>query len=286
MTPRTAAAALCAAVILLALPARAEGERVVVGSKAFAESWILGEALALLARRSGANVEHAQNLGTTEITYAALASASIDVYPEYTGTIREVLLRGVPADTKEAMSAALAQRGLGVSAPLGFDDGYALATSEAVAARESLRTISDLRRLPDLRVGLTHEFMARPDGYPGLVARYGLALREVRGVQHELALDALARGELDVVDVYTTDAQIESTAAAPPRGRSRVLSSLRRGAALPPGLARAGATRVRGDDAARRGRRRGSHAGRQRRGHARRAQRSGGRERARTRLAE
>ena len=98
MTRRTAVVAFVVALTFFARVAAA-GERVVVGSKAFPESWILGEAATLLAHEAGAEAEHRENLGATEITYAALTSGSIDAYPEYTGTIREVLLAGAHADS-------------------------------------------------------------------------------------------------------------------------------------------------------------------------------------------
>jgi osmoprotectant transport system permease protein len=197
--------------VALALPAAAQSERVVVGSKAFPESWILAEAVTMLAQSTGARAEHAQNLGGTEITYGALASGSIDVYPEYTGTLREVVLRGAAGAALDItdMRTELARRGIGLGDPLGFDDSYALATTARRADGDGLRSISDLRRAANVRVGLTHEFLGRADGYPGLAARYGLALSDVRGIQHEMALEALGHGDLDVVDVYTTDAQIE-----------------------------------------------------------------------------
>jgi osmoprotectant transport system permease protein len=66
--------------------------KVAIGSKAFPESWILGEAATTLARRAGGDAEHRRNLGGTEIVYDALRAGSIDVYPEYTGTIAEVML--------------------------------------------------------------------------------------------------------------------------------------------------------------------------------------------------
>lgn len=204
-----AAAVLLVALVAWTSLAHAAGEQVVVGSKAFPESWILGEAAAMLARTAGAKAEHRQNLGATEITYAALSSGAIDVYPEYTGTIREVLLHGAGGATLESLRSELARSGIGMSDPLGFDNSYALATTAAAEQRLGLHSISDLRHLPDARIGFNHEFLGRPDGWPGLVARYGLSAHDVRGVQHELALEALARGELDVTDVYTTDAQID-----------------------------------------------------------------------------
>jgi osmoprotectant transport system permease protein len=203
---------LVSVLVLFASTARA-AERVVVGSKAFPESWILGEAAKLLAGQSGANAEHAKNLGGTEISYAALESGQVDLYPEYTGTIAEVILHDPALATRlsdlTALREALAPRGLTVSDPLGFNDGYALAASRAAAEKYGLRTLSDLARLPDLRVGMTHEVLGRADGYPGLAARYGFHFSDLRGVQHELAMDAAGRGDLDIVDVYTTDAQID-----------------------------------------------------------------------------
>jgi osmoprotectant transport system permease protein len=192
-----------------ALASSAREASVTIGSKAFPESWVLGEALAALARGAGADVDHKRNLGGTEIVFAALASGGIDAYVEYTGTLREVILHAPRDASLAAMREELARQGLGVSDPLGFDDTYALAVTEATRTRYHVKTISDLARVPQARAGFTHEFLGRRDGYPGLAAHYGLTLADVRGIQHELAFDAIARGDLDVIDIYTTDAQIE-----------------------------------------------------------------------------
>ncbi len=183
------------------------GARVTAGSKAFPESWILGEALRALAAESGAEATHAKNLGGTEITLAALRSGAIDIYVEYTGTIDEVLLREHPQDGQRRQ--ALAAMGIGMSERLGFDDSYALATLPDIATKSDVHSLSDLARHRELRLGLSHEFIGRKDGLPGLTARYGLSAESVRGVQHELAYEALRTGSIDVLDVYTTDAQIE-----------------------------------------------------------------------------
>jgi len=184
--------------------------RVTVGSKAFPESWILGEALAGRMRAEGVpDVDHRHNLGGTEIVYQALRAGDIDVYPEYTGTILEVILHAPRTMSPAEMRAALAREGIGMSEPLGFNDSYALAVPAAVQKRYGLRTISDLATHPDLRLGLTHEFLGRSDGYPGLASHYGLTMPHVLGIEHELAYAALASGRIDVTDIYTTDAQIQ-----------------------------------------------------------------------------
>ena len=144
------------AVTLCALPVHAEAEHIVVGSKAFPESWILAEGATVVATGVGANADHAKNLGGTEITYAALASGQIDLYPEYTGTIAEVILHQPGLRSLDGLREALAALGIGMGDPLGFNDGYALAASSAAADKYRLRTLSDLARWADLRVGLTH----------------------------------------------------------------------------------------------------------------------------------
>lgn len=197
--------------VLLCLPGSARAERGVgVGSKAFAESWILGDALTLAMRDAGVDgVEHRRNLGGTEIVLQALRSGRVDVYPEYTGTIQEVVLHAPRALSEAEMRAALRKIGLGMSAPIGFDDSYAIAATAEAARRYGLSRLSDLAKHPEIRLGLTHEFLGRSDGYPGLAARYGLSRKNVTGIQHELAYAALESGKIDATDIYTTDAQIE-----------------------------------------------------------------------------
>ncbi len=190
------------------VPARAQDGTVAVGSKAFAESWVLGEALTQIARSAGAEAKHARNLGGTDIVYAALKSGSIDVYPEYTGTIAEAILKLPGRPSLAEMRSRLAAEGLGISDSLGFNNGYALAVNPETARRLGLEKISDLAKHPELRVALTHEFLERKDGWPSLSQHYGLRMTDVRGIQHDLAYHALQNGQIDVMDVYTTDAQI------------------------------------------------------------------------------
>jgi osmoprotectant transport system substrate-binding protein/osmoprotectant transport system permease protein len=200
--------ALGLALALLGSPGTVLAAGVSVGSKAFPESWVLGEGLAALLRAGGVTeVRHRRNLGGTEIVYQALRSGEVDVYPEYTGTIAEVIVRRPGADLA-TLRAAMARESLGISAPIGFNDSYALAVTESTARRYRLTRISDLAAHPDLELGLTHEFLGRGDGWPGLARRYGLRLRRVRGIQHELAYGAIAAGKIHVTDIYTTDAQI------------------------------------------------------------------------------
>ncbi|MGF6345443.1 glycine betaine ABC transporter substrate-binding protein [Variovorax sp. W2I14] len=190
-------------------PAQAADEALRVGSKRFTESYILAELLAQMAAPHTTSPPIVrQGLGNTAIVYEALRSGAIDLYAEYTGTIALEILKGSPADTREAMNAALAPMGLGVAIPLGFNDGYALAVRAADAERLGLRTLSDLAKHTELKLGLSNEFLGRADGWKGLAARYGFT-QTPTGLDHGLAYEAVAAKQIDAIDIYTTDAKID-----------------------------------------------------------------------------
>lgn len=197
----------------LAWAGSAAAEPVAVGSKRFTESYVLGEIVTQTLQAAGVPAVHRQGLGNTAIVEQALMRGEVQVYPEYTGTIARELLKLEGNPTLAELNALLAPRGLQVAVPLGFNNTYALALREADAQRLGVATISDLARLPPaelsrLRTGLSHEFLVRADGWPALAQAYGLALKPGRGLDHGLAFQALAGGQVDLIDVYSTDAQI------------------------------------------------------------------------------
>jgi osmoprotectant transport system permease protein len=215
---RAACFALCCVLIGgLVLPAAA-AEPLQVGSKRFTESYVLGELARLALQQGGVAAVHRQGLGNTAILEQALRSGQIDLYPEYTGTIvRELLKRqpapGAPPPTLAELNTWLAPLGLKAAVPLGFNNTYALALREADAQRLGVGTLSAFAALPaaaaaQLRPGLSHEFLVRADGWPGLQRRYGLQPATPRALDHGLAYQALAQGQVDLIDVYSTDAQI------------------------------------------------------------------------------
>ena len=171
-------------------------DTVVVGSKRFTESYILGELVRQTLEQGGVKANHKQGLGNTGILEQALASGAVDVYPEYTGTIvGELLKRDLAKDGKpslEQLNQWLAARGLKAGVPLGFNNTYALAMRESEAQRLGIKTISDLARQPAgaLKLGLSHEFQVRADGWPVLQRAYGLALQPGAALDHGLAYDA------------------------------------------------------------------------------------------------
>lgn len=198
------------ALIVCASPAEARSG-IAVGSKAFTEGVLTGELAArLCADHSPALVTHRRQLGGSVVLYRALLAGEIDAYVEYTGTLANELLHLEDGRDTDALQRALAAVGVGATAPLGFDNTYALAVRESVAVSRGLTRTSDLTRHDDLVFGLSHEIVARADGFPGLRARYGFVPREVRPMDHDIAYKALAAGSVDVTDVYTTDAEIPS----------------------------------------------------------------------------
>jgi osmoprotectant transport system permease protein len=202
-----------ALLVLLGLSACAPEERsavpeVRVGSKKFTESVILGEMVARLGRQAGARAVHRRELGGTTVLWEALRRGELDLYPEYTGTLRQELLasRGLRDDAE--LRQALAAEGLVMSAPLGFNNTYALGMKEAEAERLGIRRISDLRAHPELRIGFSNEFMDRADGWPALRDRYQLPQGNVSGLDHDLAYRGMESGAIQVTDLYSTDAEI------------------------------------------------------------------------------
>ena len=195
---------------LLSLTAASCAARpVTVGSKRFTESYILGEILTQVARSAGEkDAVHRQGLGNTAIVYGALKRGDIDLYADYTATVAQEILKDKKTGTLDQLNTEMEAQGIGVGVPLGFNDNYALAMREDVARKLGIRTLSDLAKHPELRIGFTQEFLGRADGWPGLKAAYRLPDFAPRGMDHGLAYTALNSGSIDVMDIYTTDAQL------------------------------------------------------------------------------
>ena len=190
-----------------------EARPVIVGSKRFTESYVLGEVVRETLAQQGIAAEHRQGLGNTGVLEQALTSGAVDLYPEYTGTIvRELLKRtDAPANpTLAELNGWLAPRGLKAAVPLGFNNTYALAMLESRAAELGVSTISDLvgPKAAALRLGLSHEFLERGDGWRALQRAYRLPLAAGPGLDHGLAYDAVRAGKVDLIDIYATDAKV------------------------------------------------------------------------------
>jgi len=202
-----------ALLLLLAIQA-APSRPVVIASKPFGESYVLAEIFAQLLEARGVAVDRRPGLGATEIAFQALRGGAIDVYPEYTGTGLLAILgerpRRDPREVYDRVSREFRRRwGIRWLPPLGFENTYAVAVRRETAERYRLETLSDLARVgPELRAGLTADFIGRPDGLPGLARAYGLRFAEVRALLPAVKYQALAAGKVDVIDGYSTDGLI------------------------------------------------------------------------------
>jgi osmoprotectant transport system substrate-binding protein len=185
-----------------------------VGSKNFTESFVIAEIYAQALERAGFRVARLFNLGSTQIAMAAMARGNIDLYPEYTGTALIDVLHlppiASPAAAYGVVSRLFARRyGIVWLQPSPMNDSQALATTRA-HSRLGLSTLSRCARAaPTLRLATIQEFLARPDGLPGLQRFYGgFRFREVRTYDIALKYRALLEGKADVASAFSTDGDI------------------------------------------------------------------------------
>ncbi len=204
-------------VLLLALPGPvfAQDGRLVVGSKNFMESKLLAEIFAqLIEARTDLVVERRLGLAGTQVCFEALRTGDIDLYPEYTGTGLVSILQHKPmSDARTALITVRAEFlrhwDLWWLPPVGFESSYVLAVPRSRMADTPLRTISDLAAVSSsMTAGFGYEFIKRPDGLPGLEARYGLVFQRVKAMQQSLKYQAARAGDIDVLEVYATDGRL------------------------------------------------------------------------------
>jgi glycine betaine/choline ABC-type transport system substrate-binding protein len=198
----------CGTLLLVGSGPLAAAEPIRIASKNFNESYVLAEIVAQLLEEDGLEVERRFGLGGTLICYEALVAGEIDIYVEYTGTLSQAILGRPEVVALEALNSLVAERGIQMLDPFGFNNTYAMATPRAVAEARNLRGIGDLANHPDLSVVVSHEFLEREDGWQGLARTYGLT-SPVRGIEHGLAYQAIAEGSIDVTDAYSTDGELQ-----------------------------------------------------------------------------
>jgi glycine betaine/choline ABC-type transport system substrate-binding protein len=185
---------------------------VVVGSKNFTESVLLGELVAQKLERAGCPVDRRLNLGGTLVCDTAIRAGSLDAYVEYSGTALTAILHQPlppsPEGVTDTVRRAYAGRGLRWGPQLGFNDTFAM-----IVRRDSgLRTISDLKRVErTYQPGFGYEFAERPDGWRGLLERYGLHFeKSPKTMDLGLTYRAVAAGQVDLIAGNSTDGLIES----------------------------------------------------------------------------
>lgn len=184
-----------------------------IGSKGFAESWIMGELYAQGIEALGYTVSLKTNVGSTEIINTALQAGQIDLYPEYTGVILVVLageerLMDSAEETFNLAQQWEAEQGVTTLNATPFENKNAIAVTEAFAAEHDLRTMSDLRGIGDFTYSTYPENVTGGQGYEGIVATYGLDNMELKTLSIGLNYQAIERGEIQAADVFTTDPQL------------------------------------------------------------------------------
>src|SRR6266568_9210906 len=212
---------LCAAVLtmlVLLLPScsPSHANRIVVGSKNFTESFVLGELIAQqIEAHTNLKVERRFYLAGTYICQQAILAGRIDVYPEYTGTALTAILKQPASGAKEEVYRRVKSEyerrfGLTLGPAFGFNDTFALEMRGEDARRLHIKTLSQATAFaPQWRAGFGYEFMERPDGYRGLAATYGLHFAEQpRIMDLGLLARALKDHQIDLAAGNTTDGLI------------------------------------------------------------------------------
>jgi len=205
-------------VTALLLPAcsPSHSNRIVIGSKNFTESFILGELMAQqIEARTGLKVDRRFYLAGTYICQQAILAGRIDIYPEYTGTALTAILKekngGDKADVYQRVKSEYERRfGLTLGPTFGFNDTFAIEIRGEDARRLNIKTLSQAAAFaPQWRAGFGYEFMERPDGYRSLAATYGL---HFSGNPRVMDLGLLARAlrdrQIDLAAGNTTDGLI------------------------------------------------------------------------------
>jgi osmoprotectant transport system substrate-binding protein len=217
-------AALCAvAVVLLSLTAffcascsSSHSDRIVIGSKNFTESLILGELMAqMIETHTRLKVERRFYLAGTYICHQAMLAGRIDLYPEYTGTALTAILKEDASGDEEAVYRRVKSEyerrfSLTLGPGFGFNDTFAMEIRGEDARRLGIHTLSQAAAFaPRWRAGFGYEFMERPDGYRGLAATYGLHFAEApRVMDLGLLARALQNHQIDLAAGNTTDGLI------------------------------------------------------------------------------
>jgi osmoprotectant transport system permease protein len=187
--------------------------KIVIGSKDFTESALLAEIVAQMLEARGVAVERRFELGGN-LPHEAMVSGTLDLYPEYTGTSFTAILHHQPISDPRAVydqvkREYLERFNIGVSAPIGFENTFAILIRGQEARRLNLKTISDAApHTKNWRAGFGQDFMSRDDGYPGFSKTYGLNFAEVREMDLSLTYIALSSSQVDLIAANSTDGRI------------------------------------------------------------------------------
>ena len=188
---------------------------ITIGDKNFTEEFVLGDLYAQALQSKGYTVNLKPNIGSSELTFKALSSGQIDMYPEYTGVILSVLAMQTrrPASENAAYAAAqkfVQSKGFVLLAKTPFFDADAMATLKPFAQKNHLVTLGDLKKLKSFSLGAPPENKTRYEGLVGMRQAYGITNVQFTPLTIGLQYAALDKGSVDTANVFTTDGQLQS----------------------------------------------------------------------------
>ncbi|EIM06992.1 hypothetical protein A1A1_08499 [Planococcus antarcticus DSM 14505] len=191
-----------------------EKDSLIVGSRNNTESIILSNIMGqLIEAEAGIDVIYKENLGGSNVVWTAMLNDNIDVIPDYTGTIVINYYQETAGDADETLASTkelVSADGITALESFGFNNTYTLALDEEEAERLDLKTFSDFAEVSDdFILGAVFEFIDRPDGLPGFREEYDLEFKDVKGMDHGMMYRSINADEVDVINSYTTDGQLQ-----------------------------------------------------------------------------
>lgn len=191
-----------------------EEDSLILGSRNNTESIILSHVMGqLIENKTDIKVIYKENLGGSNVVWNAMLNGNIDVVPDYTGTIVVNYYHEEPGDAEETLELTrrlVGEDGIIAFNTFGFNNTYTLALDETKAEELGVVTFSDFAAYSeDFTLGAVFEFIDRPDGLPGFSKEYGLNFKNVKGMDHGIMYRSINAGEVDVINSYTTDGQLQ-----------------------------------------------------------------------------
>ena len=185
-----------------------------LGSRNNTESIILSHVMGqLIENEMDVDITYKENLGGSSVVWNAMTNGHIDVIPDYTGTIVVTYYHEEPGNVEETLALTrelVATDGIKALNTFGFNNTYTLALDEPLAEELDIVTFSDFsKHAPDFILGSVFEFIDRPDGLPGFEKEYDIDFKDVKGMDHGMMYRSISAGEVDVINSYTTDGQLQ-----------------------------------------------------------------------------
>lgn len=191
-----------------------EKDSLTLGSRNNTESIILSHIMGqLIENKTDIEVMYKENLGGSNVVWNAMLNGLIDVIPDYTGTIVVNYYHEDPGTAEETLATTkrlVNEDGIIAFDTFGFNNTYTLALDESRAEELGVKTFSEFAKVSeDFVLGAVFEFIDRPDGLPGFQKEYGLKFKDVKGMDHGIMYRSIGAKEVDVINSYTTDGQLQ-----------------------------------------------------------------------------